>query len=75
MWAIHSMVKAPPRETTSMSRPSFFIRSTVERVTPQWTVMKSTPSSACLMIPSKMSSTVMSTRALFFTRTVSTAAW
>ena len=44
-------------------------------VTPKCTVIKSTPSSRCLTIPSKISSTVMSTIALFLRVTVSTAAW
>ncbi len=58
-----------------MIRPSRSMRSTVARVTPQWTVMKSTPSSRCLMMPAKMSSTVMSTMAFFCRLTASRAAW
>ena len=58
----------------SRRRPSRTSRSIDARVTPQWTVMKSTPSPACFSIPAKKSSAVSSTHD-FPRRLPSAAAW
>ena len=72
--SIHSARSDPPRLTMSRRRPSRTSRSTDARVTPQWTVMKSTPSLACFSIPAKKSSAVSSTHD-FPLRLPSAAAW
>jgi len=60
---IHATRKDPPLDTTSVTRGVRFRRSTASLVIPQCTVMKSTPSLACLTMPLKMSSSSMSTSA------------
>ncbi len=50
------MRKLPPRDTTPMMRDSS--RGMHVRVTPQCTVMKSTPSSMCIRMESRKSSSV-----------------
>ena len=56
------------------SRPCFSMHSTLLRVTPQWTVTKSTPSSPFSSMARKRSSAVISTMALP-ALTAATAAW
>ena len=76
MWlaTIQQARKEPPRLTMSVTRPSLRSRSRAPRVTPQCTVMKSTPSAACSSITANISSGVMSTMPRSWSVTL-TAAW
>ncbi len=69
------MRNAPPLLTTSRILPWRWRRSADSLVTPQCTVTKSTPSSACFCRVEKSFSTVMLRTALLDISPASTAAW
>ena len=61
---IHAKIREPPRDTMFILRFIALKRSAVFRLIPQWIVIKSTPSSACILKTSIHSRDVISFNAL-----------